>query len=145
MEVSKDLSIRNETYTTNKVHKSVWMYHGFLSSPWHFSTDLSYRHSLAVGVSVGDLMAPCSSLTLKAAPERACSTLQGCVHSHTITFPISAMASNPACQVRHTQVPHTTSHHQAFSKSTPSCTPVSAITVSKTGQLTVRTACWMRS
>lgn len=130
--------------------------YGFFSSPLNFSTDLSYRYSLAVGVSLWRSDGSCSSFTLKATPGRACSTLQGCANTHIITFPISATVSQTAAQPCLSAQSHPSGSHHLTPPSTfqiypictsmsESCTRVSATTASKTGQLTVRTACWMRS
>lgn len=118
VEVSKDLSIRNETYT-RRTSQSRCIY-SFLSSPLHFSTDLSYRYSLAVGVSPwrsdGSLQQPYpKGNTWKSL--QCCAGL--CHHPHNRLshpshwVPGLKLQHNPACQLRHTQwltSPHITRH-----------------------------------
>lgn len=79
-----------------------------------------------------------------------------CANTHLIAFRISAhvvsgltLQHNPVCQAEHAPVAPTTSHHQAFSTSTPSCARASESCsgflqrmASKPGQLTISTTCW---
>lgn len=82
-----------------------------------------------------------------------------CANTHIITFRISAdvvsgltLQHNPVCQAEHAPVAPTTSHHQAFSKSTPFCNRASESctgfpqlpqrTASKPRQLIISATCW---